>query len=58
MRVHITVFCSECPAEEPQIITLFTRERYCGRHCLAEGQLKYVRMIIRARAEEVEHGQM
>lgn len=56
MKVHITVFCSECPAEEPQIIALYTRERYCGRHCLAEGQLRHTRIILRMAAEEVEHG--
>jgi Protein of unknown function (DUF1275) len=30
---------------------LFTREVYCGRYCLTEGQLKYVRWVLRANAE-------
>lgn len=54
--MHIQYVCGECDTPDPKITTLFTREQYCGRFCLAEGQLKYVRMIIRARAEEVEHG--
>lgn len=56
MQVHITYLCAECDTPEPKIIALFTRERYCGRFCLAEGQLKHTRLIIRMAAEEVEHG--
>lgn len=56
MKVHIAVFCSECPEESPKIVSLFTREEFCGRHCLAEGQLKYARMILRANAERIDHG--
>lgn len=56
MRIHITYLCAECDTPDPKIITLFVREHYCGRHCLAEGQLKYCRMILRATAEEAEHG--
>lgn len=55
MHVHINYVCAECDVSEPKIIALYTRERYCGRYCLAEGQLKYHRMILRATAEEVEH---
>ena len=33
-----------------------TRESYCGRACLSEGQLKYVRIVLRAKAEMIEHG--
>lgn len=53
MKVHITVFCSECPTEEPKIITLFTRIPVCGRFCLAEAQTKYIRTILRMAAEEI-----
>lgn len=56
MHIQITYLCAECDAPDPKVITLFTREHYCGRACLAEGQLKYVRMIIRAQAEEVDNG--
>ncbi len=56
MRVSITVYCSECPNEHPKIVVLATREYFCGRYCLAEGQFKYVRMIQRCLAEEIEHG--
>lgn len=56
MKVHITVFCSECESEEPKIITLFTRIPVCGRFCLAEAQTKYIRTILRMAAEEVSNG--
>lgn len=49
--------CSECN-EPSNIEALFTREPYCGRKCLAEGQLKYVRMILRMRAEELHNGEL
>ena len=41
------------PSETPnaKIEALFTRELYCGRFCLAEGQLKYVRYVLRVNAE-------
>ncbi len=42
--------CAECEAPA-KIEALFTREAYCGRFCLAEGQLKYVRMVLRCQAE-------
>lgn len=54
--MHITYLCSTCDTPEPKIITIFTRQHYCGRHCLAEGQLKYVQLILRANAEGIEHG--
>lgn len=56
MRIHIKVFCSECESEDPKIVTLFVREQYCGRECLAEGQLKYCRLILRVNAERIENG--
>lgn len=56
MHIQIHYVCAECDAPDPKVITLFVRERYCGRHCLSEGQCKYIRMILRAQAEEVEHG--
>lgn len=56
MQVPIRYLCSECESEQPKVITLFTREHYCGRFCLAEGQLKYVRMILRTNPEEFDHG--
>lgn len=56
MHIPIKYLCAECDSEEPKIIALYTRERYCGRFCLAEGQLKHTRLILRMAAEEVEHG--
>jgi hypothetical protein len=48
--------CAECGAPA-KIEVLFTREVYCGRCCLAEGQLKYVRWVLRANAETQQVGQ-
>jgi len=48
--------CAECNASA-KIEALFTREVYCGRGCLAEGQLKYVRMVLRCQAEARHVGQ-
>lgn len=56
MHVHIHEVCSECPNQDPKIISLFTREKFCGKHCWNEGVLKYSRMILRAAACEVEGG--
>lgn len=56
MKVPIKYLCAECNAPDPKIVTLFVREQYCGRYCLAEGQLKHTRLILRMAAEEVEHG--
>lgn len=58
MHVQITYLCAECDAPDPKVITLFTREHYCGRHCLAEGQMKYCRMILRANAERIDDGEL
>lgn len=55
MKVPVTCVCQECDAEA-KIITLFLRNTYCGRYCLAEGQLKLARWLSRLKAEEVEHG--
>jgi|tagenome__1003787_1003787.scaffolds.fasta_scaffold17231332_1 hypothetical protein len=43
--------CVECETPDARIEALFTRELYCGRFCLAEGQLKYVPFILRVNAE-------
>lgn len=48
--------CSECDTPEAKVISLFIHEHYCGRYCLAEGQLKYARLILRANAERIENG--
>lgn len=56
MHVHITYLCAECDTPDPKIIALYTRERYCGRYCFAEGQLKHTRLILRATAEGIDHG--
>ncbi len=48
--------CAECDAPA-KIQALFTREVYCGRYCLTEGQLKYVRRVLRANAEAQHVGQ-
>ena len=48
--------CAECGAPA-KIETLFTRELYCGRYRLAEGQLKYTRLILRCNAEAEHVGQ-
>jgi hypothetical protein len=49
--------CAECGSENARIITLFTRYTYCGRWCLSEGQCKYIRTILRMRAEEIDNGE-
>jgi hypothetical protein len=46
-----TPSCVECETPNAKIEALFTRELYCGRFCLAEGQLKYVRFVLRVNAE-------
>lgn len=56
MRVIIHHVCSECDSKAPKIVALFTREQYCNRHCLAEGQLKHTRLILRMAAEEIHNG--
>jgi hypothetical protein len=48
--------CAQSDVPNARIVTLFTREPYCGRACLSEGQLKYVRMVLRAKAEMFEYG--
>ena len=40
-----TPSCVECETPNAKIEALFTRELYCGRFCLAEGQLKYVNLL-------------
>jgi hypothetical protein len=42
-----TPSCVECETPNAKIETLFTRELYCARFCLAEGRLKYVRFVPR-----------
>jgi hypothetical protein len=54
MAVAQKPLCNECETPEAQIVTLFTRNTYCGRACLVKGQLKYVRFILRVTAE-AEH---
>lgn len=56
MKVPIHYVCVECDTPDPKIITLFVREHFCGRYCLAEGQVKFERLLRRAIATEVEHG--
>jgi len=46
-----TPSCVECETPDAKIEALFTRELYCGRFCLAEGQLKSVRFVLRVNAE-------
>ena len=46
-----TPSCVECEIPNAKIETLFTRELYCARFCLAEGRLKYVRFVLRVNAE-------
>lgn len=48
--------CSECEIPDPKVQSLFTWERYCGRYCWNEGQLKYVRMIRRMAADTIDNG--
>jgi hypothetical protein len=45
-----TAKCAECGAPA-KIEALLARKVYCGRYCLAEGKLKYVRWVLRANAE-------
>lgn len=56
MHVQIKYLCSECDEPDPKVVTIYTREQFCGRQCLAEGQLKYTRMILRAAAEGIDNG--
>jgi len=56
LKHHPPPTCNECDAPDARIITLFTRNTYCGRFCLAEGQTKYCRMILRAQAEGIDNG--
>ena len=51
MKLAPRPICSECEIPEAKIETLFTREHYCGRACLTESQLKYVRTVLRCSAE-------
>jgi hypothetical protein len=51
MKIAPRPLCSECEASEAKIVTLFTHESFCGRACFAEGQLKYVRTVLRANTE-------
>ena len=44
--------CTECEAEA-KIITLFLRNYYCSAACLAEGQLKLTRWLLRMQAEAI-----
>src|SRR5258705_13262196 len=48
--------CAECDAPS-KIQALFTREVYCGRYCLTEGQLEFVRWGLRENAEGQHVGQ-
>jgi hypothetical protein len=48
--------CAECGAPA-KIEALLTRKAYCGRYCLAEGKLKYIRQALRAVAETQHVGQ-
>jgi len=50
MAVAQKPLCNECETPEAQIVTLFTRNTYCGWTCLAKAQLNYVRFILRALA--------
>ncbi len=52
------VLCSECEAPGAKIIMLFTRTPYCGRYCRSEGEFKYIRMIMRAKAEGIDNGEL
>jgi hypothetical protein len=48
--------CDECGAPA-KIEALLTRKAYCGRYCLAEGKLKYIRQVLRTNAEPQHVGQ-
>lgn len=56
MQVLIHEVCSQCPAEDPKVIYIFTREKTCGKACFAEAQVAYARMIARFYATEIEEG--
>lgn len=56
MQLTPKPLCQECEAPKANIVTLFTREPFCGRRCLSEGQCRYIRTILRMRAEEIENG--
>jgi hypothetical protein len=54
MAVTQRPLCNDCETPEANILTLFTRNAYCGQACLAEGHSKYVRFMLRV-AAEAEH---
>lgn len=43
--------CGECYNEEPKIISLFSRHRYCGRKCWVLGTERWIRCVARAAGE-------
>jgi hypothetical protein len=53
MQLAPKPLCAECEAPAAKVEALFTREVYCGRACWSECQLKYVRMILRMKAEAI-----
>lgn len=43
--------CGECYNEDPKIISLFSRQRYCGRKCWVLGTERWLRCVARAAGE-------
>jgi len=56
MKLAPKPMCAECDTPDAKIVTLFLRNCYCGRFCLAEGQMKIARWLIRIKAEEINDG--
>jgi hypothetical protein len=50
MKILPKLLCSEC-SKEAKITTLFLRNCYCSATCLAEGQLKLAKWLLRMKAE-------
>jgi hypothetical protein len=50
VKIIPKLLCSECDTEA-KITTLFLRNCYCSAECLAEGQLKLARWLLRMNAE-------
>jgi hypothetical protein len=51
MQLAPKPLCAECEIPDAKILSLITRESYCGKACCVEGHLKHYRWIQRQRAE-------
>lgn len=49
--VDLSELCNECYNQEPKIISLFSRHRYCCRMCWEKGTERWLRCVARAAGE-------